>query len=205
MKKRIVLATVILGLFLFMAFGLSAQEKQQAPEPKASTGRLTRNPLDLTADQQAKLEATRKAYQAQSQAFQDEMKKLRDEFRSLRDDPKADPKKVDALVDRMAKIRADRMKASIRHRRDFESILTAEQRDKMTKLHDRLREHRDRSRGFGAMLWNRGFGRGFGRGILQGFQRGFERGFSRIFGRPGIFRHGHNPPGYRHGHRWWRF
>lgn len=205
MKKCIVLATVILGVFLFMAFGLSAQEKRQAPEPKAGAERWTGNPLDLTADQQAKLESMRKSHQAQSQAVQDEMKKLGDEFRSLRDDPKADPKKVDALVDRMAKLRADQMKAGFQHRRDFESILTPEQRDKMAKFHDRLGEFRGRSRGFGSMLLNRGFGRGFGRGLLQGFSRGFERGFGRLFGRPGIFRPWHHRPIHRQGHGWWRF
>jgi Spy/CpxP family protein refolding chaperone len=202
MKRRIILATVVLGACLFMAFALSAQEKQQAPESKASAERLTRGSLDLTADQQAKLEAMRKAHQEQNQAFQDEMNKLRDEFRSLRDDPKADPKKADALIDRMAKVRTDQMKAGIRHRRDFEGILTPEQRAKMARFHDRLREHRDRGRGFGATHWNRGFGRG----LFQGFQRGFERGFSRIFGRPGIFHQRHYRPAYRHGdNRWWRY
>jgi len=196
MKRSIAPATVILGAFLFMAFGLAAQEKQQAPEPKADIERLTGNPLDLTAGQQAKLEAMRKAHQGQSQAFLDETKKLRDEFRSLRDDPKADQKKVDAVVDRMAKVRADRIKAGIQHRREFENILTPEQRAKMAGFHDRLREFRGRSRGFG---------RGFGHGLFQGFRRGFERGFGRLFGRPGIFRPRHQRPIFRHGHGWWRF
>jgi Spy/CpxP family protein refolding chaperone len=205
MKKTIVLATMILGAFLIMAFGLAAQEKQQAPELKADTGHMTRNPLDLTAEQQTKLEAMRKAHQAQSQAFLDEMNKLRDEFRSLRDDLKADPKKVAAVVDRMAKVRADRMKAGVQHRREFESILTPEQRAKMARFHDRLREFRGRSLGFGSMPWNRGFGRGFGHGLFQGLRSGFERGFGRFFGRPGIFRPWHDRPIHRHGHGWWRF
>jgi Spy/CpxP family protein refolding chaperone len=196
MKKTIVLATVILGAVLFMAFGLAAQEKQQAPEPKADAERLTRNPLDLTAEQQTKLEAMRKAHQAQSRAFLDEMKKLRDEFRSLRDNLKADPKKVAAVVDRMAKVRADRMKAGVQHRREFENILTPEQRAKMAGFHDRLREFRGRSRGFG---------RGFGHGLFQGFRSGFERGFGRLFGRPGIFRPRHHRTIDRHGHGSWRF
>jgi len=204
MKKNMVLATVILGLFMFMALGLAAQEKQQAPEPKAHMERMTGNPLDLTAEQQTKLEAMRKTHQAQSQALQDEMKKLRDEFRSLRDDPKADPKKVDALVDQMAKVQADQMKAGIRNRRDFESMLTPDQRAKMAKFRDRIREFRGGSRGFGPMQGNRGFGRGFGHGLFQGFRRGFEQGFGRLFGCPGIFHRWHHRPMHHH-LGWWRF
>jgi Spy/CpxP family protein refolding chaperone len=205
MKKRIVFAAVIVGAALFMTVGLSSQETKKAPEPKAGVEHLRGNPLDLTSDQQAKLEVLRKSHQAQSQALQDEMDKVRDEFRSLRDDPKADPNKANALIDRMAKLRADQMKVGFQHRRDFESILTPEQRDKMTKFHDRVREFRGMSRGFGSMLWERGFGRGFGRGLFQGFRRGFERGFGRLFGRPGVIRPWHHRPTQRRGHGWWRF
>ena len=205
MKKRILFATVIFGVLLFMTFGVSAQDKQQAPEPKAHMERMTRNPLDLTPDQQTKIVAMRKAHQAQSTAFQDEMKKLREQFRSLRDDPKADPNKVDALVDQMAKVQADQMKAGIRNRRDFESILTPEQRAKMAKFRDRISEFRGGNRGFGPMQWNRGFARGFGDGQFQGFRRGFEQGFGRFSGRPGIFHRWHHRMMHHHHRGWWRF
>jgi hypothetical protein len=143
----------------------------------------------------------RKAWEEQRRTWRDEMKKARDEFRALRDDPKADPNKVDALIDQMSKLSADKMKARLQHRRDFEKILTPQQKDKLSQLRDRRREFWGEGRRFGFMNRYRGFGPGFGRG----FRFGYGQGFWRFQGRPGFFQPwgGHHEMRYRLRH-WWR-
>jgi len=154
-----------------------AQQAQAKPQPRERPmmGRLAQG-LNLTAEQQKKLEAFRKGRQEESQAFRDGMMKDRQEMRQLMQDPAANQAKIDALIDQMSKVRADREKSAIRSRIERDKIFTPEQLEKMKAFRD----------GF-----MRGRGPG-GRGRSGFF--GPERG--RFMGRGGM--------SWRRSHRlWW--
>lgn len=156
MKKKILAAGLILGLSLLAIAAPAAQDKQQVPDRQSGPGSWTRNPLDLTAEQQARIEALRKANLGQRQARREEMNKMRDELRALRGEAQADPKRVEALIDSMSKLRADRMKSALQHRREMESILTPQQREKMAAFRGRVRGLREAGRGYGSRVGRRG-------------------------------------------------
>ena len=52
-------------------------------------------------------------------------------MQGLMKDPKANAARIDGLIDGMSKLRADRLKAAIRTRGEFEKIFTPEQLEKM--------------------------------------------------------------------------
>ncbi len=137
MNKRLMTTLVIAVLALGLA-GL-AQEKPVAPDKPGRTqmapgrapmqGRLD---LQLTPEQEAKLEAHRKAAAEQQKGFAEQMKKVREEMQALRKDGAApDPAKHEALIDKMFKLRADQAKLSIRNQAERNKIFTPEQLEKM--------------------------------------------------------------------------
>ena len=135
MRKRMVMMTVIAVL----ALGLSAlaQDKPAAPDKPAPAVQARpmermKDALQLTPEQEAKLEAHRKAVTEQRKAFAEQMKKVREEMAALRKDgTKPDPAQSEALIDRMYKLRADQDKAMLRNRLEREKIFTPEQLEKM--------------------------------------------------------------------------
>lgn len=170
--KKFLIMTAMFGV-LFAGFVI-AQDKPAAPAPavKAKPGfqappARMNEALQLTPDQEAKLKAFRESRQAENKAFADEMIKLQGDLRAFRQDPKADPAKVDALIDKVFKLRADRAKAGIRNAQAWRAIFTPEQLEKM-------------KRG-GPMM-----GRGPGMDMARPFgQRGPGMGMARPFGRRG--------------------
>lgn len=134
MKRRAVIAALVaLGAFSLGAF---AQEKPAekprlaAPAAKAPLARV-KEALQLTPEQEAKLKEFHKARQTEAQAFGDQMKKLRQEMQALRQDGKADPAKMDGLIDQVFKLQAERAKAGLRSVKEREKIFTPEQLEKM--------------------------------------------------------------------------
>jgi len=131
----------IMALVALMAFGFAgfAQEKPAAPAkpgkaPAAPAGPLGRmkDALQITPEQEAKLEAHRKAVAEQHKAFGEQMKKVREEMQALRKDgAKPDLNKTNELIDRTFKIRADQAKAMAKNRAEREKIFTPEQLEKM--------------------------------------------------------------------------
>src|SRR5512135_663099 len=113
----------------------TAQEQQARPR----AGRMAER-LGLTPEQQKKLEEFRAARLTERQAFRSEMDKMRQEFRALRGDPKADPAKINGMIDRMYRLRADRAKEAVRDRSALKSIFTPEQLEKMKDLRGMARE-----------------------------------------------------------------
>ncbi len=98
----------------------------------AGTGyQLLKDVLQLTPEQEKKLEEFRKARLEEAKAHQEKMTRLRQEFRKLMEDPRADEKKVNSLIDEMSKLRAERMKAMFKNRKEWEKILTPEQLKKL--------------------------------------------------------------------------
>jgi Spy/CpxP family protein refolding chaperone len=161
----------------------SSRPARTAPEFRSRLGEGLGKWLGLSPEQQAKFDDLHKARFEEHQAMSEQMRKLDDEFRALREDPKADPRKADALIDRMEKLRADRMKSDFRFHQDLDRILTPEQRKKLDEIRSRFDRRGPRGYGlygFGYPGW--GFGLGFGR-----FYRPFAFGYLGAFPHRGFF------------------
>ncbi len=170
--KRTTMA-LILGAVLAAAALIPMAVATQETQPPAQAGKAGIEParpladLDLTADQKKALEEFRKARLEERTAFREKMAQLREEMRGLAGDPQANQAKIDALIDRSAALKADRLKAAFRARVEREKIFTPEQLEKLKAL----RSH------FGGRpgLSGRGL-RGFGRagfrpaGRFEGFR-----------------------------------
>jgi len=186
-------AMALTAAIVFTALCYAQDQPQPVPQKQRgdAAGGKWKDALDLTPDQEAKLQAFREARQRESEEFRAKMRKLQTEFREVRNDPKADRKKIDGLIDEMAKLRADRMKGSFRNQDERKKIFTPEQLEKMKDFGERLRDALPRMRRTGAGRFNvpeRMMGRArFGLGRLQGLRpRGrlpFGRGLMRGSGR----------------------
>ena len=132
-------AAALLAVWLSPALA-AAQETQAGPQAnRERPGRtLAREALDLTAEQAKALRDLRGARAEERKAFRDEMARLRTEMRELAKDPQANRAKLGALIDRTAKLRAEREKAAFRGRIEWDKILTPEQREKMRSFRERL-------------------------------------------------------------------
>jgi len=189
-----VTAALFLAAILAAAF-ITAQEAQAPPpagkKPPVKMG--PREALGLSPEQEKALETFRKARMDESRAFREEMMKLRGEMRELAKDPKAGEAKINGLIDKTARLRAERAKAAFKHRGEVEKIFTPEQLEKMRAFRGRLMD-RPGMAGRGRM----GFGRMGFRGPGMGRFRG--PGFAhRRMGRFGAFPHRPFP-----GRRWRR-
>jgi Spy/CpxP family protein refolding chaperone len=183
MTKRtstLVAAGAALALIMLAAFVAAQEPAAQAPQAPARQPRLARAVADLqlTPDQIKALEAFRKARTEERQAFRQEMDKLRTETRELARDPKADQARLDELIDRRAKLRAEHEKGALRARAERDKIFTPEQRDKI----DAFRSARQGRMGIaarGRLAELRAFRSGWTRGWRQGWRRGWFRGWRR--------------------------
>ncbi len=129
---------VIAALVALVAFGSAAfaqdkpaeKPKIAAPAAPAPMARM-KDALQLTPEQQAKLQEFQKARQAENQAFGDQMKKLREEMQALRQADKPESAKMNGLIDQIFKLQAERAKAGIKNAQEREKIFTPEQLEKM--------------------------------------------------------------------------
>lgn len=193
--KKFGVAAAALAMFLTLALIPATAEAQ--PARRGGMAWMAADPLNLTPEQEKKIEDLRKARMDKMTAFQDEMLKLQLEMNTLMRDPKADTKKIEGLIDRMSALRAEHQKEALRHRRSVESVLTPEQLEK-------LQTFRGRFAGRGLMPGRGGFGMGLMPG-MRGMGGGYcllglgdwdgypGRGFmDRSFGR-GMQDRGHRP------------
>jgi hypothetical protein len=97
------------------------------------------------------------------------MSKLREEMRGLAKDPQANQAKLDALIDRTAKLRAEREKAGFRDRITRDKIFTPDQLEKMKAFRQRLASRPGMARR-GPMGFGRLGVRGPGRFAAPGFR-----------------------------------
>jgi len=170
----------MIAAFVFASFSYAQEETTPArqKQPGATVGGNRGNELNLTPDQETKLKAFREARRKESQDFREQMRKMQTEFRDLTNDPKADLKKVDGLIDEMAKLRASRQKASFRNREEMKKIFTPEQLEKMQNVGGRLNRlglglglmGPGRFNVPGRMMGRGGFGLGMGMGRSQGIR-----------------------------------
>ena len=170
---KMIAGTAVLAFAAALAFPAlaAAQEKRTAPPPRdeRAARMLAREALDLTPEQEKALADFRKARADEAKAFRDEMSKLSAERRELAKDPKANQAKLDALIDKTWKLRAEREKAGFRTRLEMDKIFTPEQREKMRAFRQRLGDRPGLARrmpmGPGRMGFRgpvRNMGRGFG-------------------------------------------
>ncbi|MGQ9802102.1 MAG: Spy/CpxP family protein refolding chaperone [Candidatus Saccharicenans sp.] len=117
---------------------------------------LLKDALQITPEQEKKLEEFRKARLEEAKAHREKMTKLRQEFRTLMTDPKADEKKVNSLIDEMAKLRAERMKAMFKNRKEWEKILTPKQLQKLEEYRKDFQLRRELMPGFRGRMGARG-------------------------------------------------
>jgi len=178
MKKN--LATMaVASVFLFFILMPLMTGAQPAKNPRAM---LVKDILDLTPEQEAKLKELREARIKERKAFQEQIMKLEGELREAMKDPKADPKKVDGLIDEVSKLKADRMKSGFRNRKEAEKIFTPEQ---LAKIKDYKEAFGDRGPFMGrGGIDRRGPQRFFRRPPFRGGTRGqgaMRRPFGRFF------------------------
>jgi Spy/CpxP family protein refolding chaperone len=164
-------AVAFVAALIFPAFAAAQEAKAAPPARSERPGRmLAREALDLTPEQEKALADFRKARADEAKAFRDEMSKLREEMRGLAQDPKANQAKLDALIDRTAKLRAEREKAGFRNRIARDKIFTPAQLEKMQTLRQRLANRPGMARR-GAWGIGRMGVRGPGRFLAPGFGR----------------------------------
>lgn len=118
----------------------AAQDPRHAPprRDERPARMMAREAIDLTPEQEKALADFRKARADEAKAFRDQMEKLGAERRELAKDPEANRAKLDALIDKTWKMRAEREKAAVRNRLEMDKIFTPEQREKMRAFRQRL-------------------------------------------------------------------
>lgn len=139
-----------LGAVLFILFTFYPSVSFAQPEGREMD---RKNNLNFTPEQKTKLEERRKARQEERQAFREQMRNLRADLREAMKDPQADEKKIDALIDEMTRLRATRLKSSLRQSREIRKIFTPEQLEKLEKFRAGITHSRGRRQGH---FWNRG-------------------------------------------------
>jgi len=155
--------------------GQQASQDKPQPQEKSRLRDMAKDPFNITPEQEKKIQEFREARMKDRQAFRDQMAKVREEMRDLMKDPKANEAKIDGVIDRMAKLRADRTKAAFRDRGQWEKIFTPEQLEKMKKYR-------------GDFAGRLGFGRpGMGRFMGRGGMGMGPRGWGERMERPGRF------------------
>lgn len=122
---------------------------QEAPpaRPERPARVLARQALDLTPEQEKQLAEFRRARSEERRAFREEMVKVRSEMRGLMADPEANKAKLEGLIDRAARLRAEREKAALGHRSERDRIFTPEQRDKLRAFRENREARREFVRG----------------------------------------------------------
>jgi Spy/CpxP family protein refolding chaperone len=192
MNKKTTAATrtgLVLALFFFPLLA-SAQrlEENRARQARPRARTTVRDFLDLTTEQEAKIEAFHKARAADRKAARDEMIKLRDERRELEKDPEANEAEIGALIDHTFKIRAEQAKKALRSRAEWKEIFTPEQWEQMRTSRAALSARARRAAPARFRIARPGMGRRMAP-RLRGFARIGPRGrYGAAFRTPGRWR-----------------
>ncbi len=157
-------AAAVFAAALVIPVLAAAQEAKPAapPRPERPARLMAREALDLTPEQEKALAEFRKARAEERRTFREEMSRVREEMRGLARGADADRTKIDGLIDRAARLRAEHEKAAFRSRAERDRIFTPGQRERIRAFRDGFAAGRG-FRGRGAM--------GFGRAELRGLTR----------------------------------
>ncbi len=132
--SAIALILVFLGFGFFPSLVFSQAQEKPGKEVKWTPARPGERFLELTPEQKAKLDEFRKMRQEERREFMENMGPVRKDLNQLLRNPEADQKDIDAVIDKMAKLRASHLKKSIQQRREMRKIFTPEQLEKMARL-----------------------------------------------------------------------
>jgi Spy/CpxP family protein refolding chaperone len=135
MQRRLSIQAV--ALFVFSLIPLFAYG-----QPQDRPGRFEEF-LNLTAEQKAKLEESRKSRTEEREVQFEKMRQLRKEFREAMRDPEANESKINGLIDEMSKLRANQMKQGLARHREMRKVLTPEQQEKLSRLRDWMADRRE--------------------------------------------------------------
>ncbi|HEK85910.1 MAG: Spy/CpxP family protein refolding chaperone [Candidatus Saccharicenans sp.] len=144
--KKALLTLSVAAIFLtgILAYALMAQPAQGQRMMGLRPGaQLLKDALQLTPEQEKKLEEFREARLEEAKAFREKMRQMNQDLRKLMADPKADESKINSLIDEISKLRADRMKAQFKNRKEWEKIFTPEQLKKIQEYRQDFRLRRN--------------------------------------------------------------
>ncbi len=161
MKRYALFMTLILFFLSSTIFPPNAQgQEAKKPEKKVSRDHPSGRGdfLDLTPEQKSKMEEFRIKGQEERKESMENMQAVRKELRELMRDPEANEKKILGIYDQLAKLRSNRFKKFVQHRKEIKKMLTPEQWEKLGKHKKRMARRRGRFTG------RRGF-----------FRRGFQQ------------------------------
>ncbi len=148
--------------------GQGIMQNQRNFEP----GQRCFNMLDLTTEQQEKINILRVKQLEQMLPYRNETQEMRAKSQTLRTAKNVDMKAVNSLIDEKAELKAEQMKTRAAHHQEIRNLLTDEQR----VIFDNFR---GMGRGGENVGMGQGFrGNGFGRGQGQGY-RNSGRGLRR--------------------------
>ena len=137
-------STAVLALAAALALPVMSLGQEAPPaRPERPVRLLARQALDLTPEQEKALTEFRRARTEERRAFREEMAKVRGEMRGLMADPEANKAELEGLIDRAARLRAEREKAALGHRAERDRLFTPEQREKLRAF----RENREARQG----------------------------------------------------------
>lgn len=128
---RTAMTAVLLTALLALPAAAQMPRDQREDRPMPRMRMAARDILNLTPEQEKRLEEFREARMEEGRTFREQMMKMREELDGLMNDPKANESKISAAIDRMSKLHADRLKASLKSRAAWEAIFTPEQLEKM--------------------------------------------------------------------------
>ena len=138
-------------LLLFTAFQVNAQRNYEKFEQRSDR---MQQMLDLTEDQETKIEVLRTAHLKEMLQFRNKLNELIAKEQTLTSADKADMKAINANIDEITSVKNKMMKQQAEHHQNVRSLLTEDQR---------------------VIFDSRGFGRGHGYGFKHGHRGHYNK------------------------------
>lgn len=117
----------VITLVFFFALNIDAFA-QRSPRGNQDGARMCLDIPELTQEQETKIKAIQTERLSEATAFRAQMDELRARKRTLRLAANPDMKEIEKVIDQMADLRAERMKANEVHHQSIREILSPEQR-----------------------------------------------------------------------------
>jgi Spy/CpxP family protein refolding chaperone len=133
MLRIIKAAVVTLAVGMFMVSGAYAGQVGCAPEGKGDMTKKMAKELNLTADQQAKLEANKAARYEKMKTLREAMKANRDKFREEMKKPDVARAGIEPIVSEMKSLQGQMIDQRVDGIFEVKGILTPEQFEKFQK------------------------------------------------------------------------
>jgi len=182
--KRVLIST---GLLLILAVAPGSdifcqQDKGSGLQERTSRPAYHMNyrMLDLTEDQQARMNELRLERSETLKPLNTELQKVRIDYRSLITETEKDLDAINENIDKQTDLQNEIMKSNILFRKKMEDILTDGQKQLLNTRGPAGRGFCGKYNGFGRN-YAPGFGQNHGRDYRQGFRSGMGRGYGRGF------------------------